>query len=533
MRGMRKPGFVAVNAFTVLLFALLLWLMMAFIDSQRAVKLQAALEAESTAFTNAVSEKIHASVDGLRAVASLLVAFEDVDYQTFSRFAGRYLEADRGLLIMEWQPKVLAEDREDFVAIARERGLPDFELWQPDAEGNPVAAAERAVYVPVLYMLSRHPGTDTTGLDLAWSPVRMESKWLARDTGQPQSSVFFRVVTNVDDSYAPVGLAITLPIYRDGVIPPTRAEREDQLLGYLAGIYAVDELLVSEIDNLAGRGFNIAVRDASGSGIGVSRMAGLASEHDFVSQMMLFGNEWSLALAATQSRAAQEEDPVWLVLPIATVLLGFLVLVFLYLLENKNLALERTQRELSTALSRARKSESFLRELARRDQLTGLLNRRALFDQLTIELKRSGRHGFLSALLMLDLDFFKQINDRYGHPAGDEVLKRFSAMCQETARATDVVARLGGEEFAILLPQTDHKAALVIAERLRERVEHQTLDIDAIPDPVHLTVSIGLAVSSPGVTGDQLIASADAALYQAKQSGRNCVRVAVPDVLRS
>ena len=86
---MRKPGFVAVNAFTVLLFALLLWLMLAFIDSQRAVKLQAALEAESTALTNAISETMHASVEGLRAVASLLIAFEDVDYETFSRFARR------------------------------------------------------------------------------------------------------------------------------------------------------------------------------------------------------------------------------------------------------------------------------------------------------------------------------------------------------------------------------------------------------------------------------------------------------------
>jgi diguanylate cyclase (GGDEF)-like protein len=127
---------------------------------------------------------------------------------------------------------------------------------------------------------------------------------------------------------------------------------------------------------------------------------------------------------------------------------------------------------------------------------------------------------------MLDIDRFKQINDTRGHPAGDEVLKHFAELCRTESRTTDMVARLGGEEFGILLPQTVLAEAEIIAERLRQSVADYAVQLDGEAEPLRFTVSIGLAATGPDVTIEQLISRADRALYRAKQAGRNCIRCA-------
>jgi diguanylate cyclase (GGDEF)-like protein len=161
--------------------------------------------------------------------------------------------------------------------------------------------------------------------------------------------------------------------------------------------------------------------------------------------------------------------------------------------------------------------------LAHLDPLTELLNRRALASRLQTEIERVRRYNSPLALLMLDLDHFKTVNDTYGHQAGDAVLAEFARVLQRAARTVDVVARYGGEEFMVALPETTYQGAVAFAERLRESIEtHLFRANDA---PVRLTASIGIATfPAPGVDGlDSLLASADAALYRAKQDGRNRV----------
>ncbi len=165
-----------------------------------------------------------------------------------------------------------------------------------------------------------------------------------------------------------------------------------------------------------------------------------------------------------------------------------------------------------------------LEELAIRDGLTGLANRREFDRRLKEELERSRRYSLPFSLLMLDLDHFKAVNDTYGHPAGDEVLRTLAVRVRVQVRPVDQVARYGGEEFAVILPETDGAGALAFAERLRAAIA-------AVPFALHaeraigLTASIGVA-SFPrdGDTERDLVAAADRALYSAKQSGRNWVR---------
>ena len=156
------------------------------------------------------------------------------------------------------------------------------------------------------------------------------------------------------------------------------------------------------------------------------------------------------------------------------------------------------------------------------DGLTELANRREFEDSLANEISRAERFGGSLALILADLDNFKQVNDRFGHQAGDEVLRTFADILRETVRDIDVAARYGGEEFAILLPQTDIAGAERLAERLRGAVETRpTAHAQGIP--VVVTSSFGVASFPEAETAPGLFAAADEALYRAKRAGKNCV----------
>jgi two-component system cell cycle response regulator len=166
-----------------------------------------------------------------------------------------------------------------------------------------------------------------------------------------------------------------------------------------------------------------------------------------------------------------------------------------------------------------------LEELATTDALTRLLNRRALLDRLSAEVDRARRFKSHLSLLMVDLDYFKSINDQHGHLVGDAILRQVAALLAANVRTVDVVARYGGEEFVVILPETAVDGATVFAERLREHVRGHRFEVDA-NRIFHLTCSVGVATfPSPRVTStDDLFARADEALYRAKSGGRNLVR---------
>jgi diguanylate cyclase (GGDEF)-like protein len=167
-----------------------------------------------------------------------------------------------------------------------------------------------------------------------------------------------------------------------------------------------------------------------------------------------------------------------------------------------------------------------LSDAASTDPLTRLLNRRGFRDVFDLELERSRRSGRPCALVMGDLDHFKRVNDLFGHPAGDERLRKFARLLTRGKRRIDAAGRMGGEEFALLLPETDEHGAYVIAERLR----HAVRDAFA-PDQVALTVSFGVAAyPNHGATGDQLLQAADQALYVAKELGRDRTAIYRPEV---
>ncbi|HET6631768.1 MAG TPA: GGDEF domain-containing protein [Rhodanobacteraceae bacterium] len=163
-------------------------------------------------------------------------------------------------------------------------------------------------------------------------------------------------------------------------------------------------------------------------------------------------------------------------------------------------------------------------QLATHDPLTELCNRRHFNELLEKEIARARRHGRPLALCMIDVDHFKRVNDRFGHAEGDRVLQTIASCMREHTRIEDIVARVGGEEFSVLFPETDEGAALNFAERLRAGVERREFVLGGRPE--HVTVSVGVAtVSNTCDTPGLLLQAADAALYEAKEGGRNQVRV--------
>lgn len=185
---------------------------------------------------------------------------------------------------------------------------------------------------------------------------------------------------------------------------------------------------------------------------------------------------------------------------------------------RRQLELERTNRELLSVNSR-------LAELAAHDALTGLYNRRHFYEVLRTEFQRSRRHHRPLTVLMVDIDHFKRVNDQHGHLQGDRVLSQVGQLLSDELRQTDVVARYGGDEFALILPETDERSATIVAEKLRGTVEHRRFVNGGVCN--ELTISVGVAgLDQTLMSEDALMRLTDAALYRAKDAGRNRVECA-------
>ncbi|MCP3105072.1 diguanylate cyclase [Myxococcus sp. K15C18031901] len=195
-------------------------------------------------------------------------------------------------------------------------------------------------------------------------------------------------------------------------------------------------------------------------------------------------------------------------------------------LVEKNRELDRANKEL------ARRREELL-ALSRTDALTSLFNRRCFEERLSEEFARSRRYQSPLSLVMLDIDHFKRINDTFGHPFGDQVLRAVAQTARSRLREVDVLARYGGEEFVALLPETAPPDALTVCERMREAIAALDLEhvaVDGRRQQVRLTASLGVATVPAEALGsaEALLRAADAGLYAAKEAGRNRVRQHVP-----
>lgn len=164
-----------------------------------------------------------------------------------------------------------------------------------------------------------------------------------------------------------------------------------------------------------------------------------------------------------------------------------------------------------------------LRIQATHDFLTQLLNRAGIMEALAQEMNRSDRREGVFSVVLADIDHFKKINDTYGHATGDQVLREVAARMKASLRSYDIAGRYGGEEFLLILPDCDELAAIHAAEKIRKAVA--STSIESLGETHTATISLGVSTRPPGISADALLCAADAALYEAKSLGRNCVKV--------
>ena len=212
--------------------------------------------------------------------------------------------------------------------------------------------------------------------------------------------------------------------------------------------------------------------------------------------------------------------PGELVLPLATAL-GFLVWHSIYEKRQRR----RYERNLIRTNLQLRQAAASLERLANIDALSGLYNRRAWHEKLEQEWVRARRYGRPPAVIMLDIDHFKLVNDRHGHQAGDDLFCAVAERLRETLRASDVIGRLGGDEFAVLLPEAGEEEAALVAEKMRATIAGRTFALTS--EPLSMTISVGVATAIQRLVRDprELLRLADRALYAAKAAGRNGVVV--------
>ncbi|HWW67066.1 MAG TPA: diguanylate cyclase [Solirubrobacterales bacterium] len=379
----------------------------------------------------------------------------------------------------------------DFVLLARS-------LLPGALSATAFVANVRSRHFPIVYAASKQHGRSPIGYDLASNPRHATVLRRARDAGKPAVTPIVSVLLEPGS-----GLVVYQPVYRDGAPTRTVAQRRAALLGFVAGVFRAPDLAAAATSAIPAN-VSVQVTQAGKPVIGLKQPLDDAAS----APIHVADRTWFLVL-----RDPNRPD-VSLPALIAVVGLSLAaVLAALILVWSRNERMEELQRQ------------------AGQDSLTGLKNRRRFEEDLRSEMARSRRMGRTGALLMLDLDHFKRVNDSLGHPAGDRVIKEIAGVLRRRARETDVLARLGGDEFAIVLPQCDTEEARVVAEAIATAIRENVPAQDGGP-PVTASIGIAMFGVEPQTSFESVVSEADTAMYAAKDAGRDEVRVFDPIAVR-
>jgi diguanylate cyclase (GGDEF)-like protein len=430
------------------------------------------------------------SVDQLSSAAAFFTAEDDLSRHEFEVY-GRSLISQGALAGTAYISRVPDAKRELY---EQTHGLSILERISPlDFRSS----RRRDVYYPITYVVSdREQQRRALGYDLGQDPGRSPFLDRAAASGAPVSSTVIPLLIGGS------GINVFHAVYRDGAPVATAAERRRALAGFAAGSFRIGDLAAAATEAI----------DAD------------AEMQLRMGHAVVYGPQEGLEDAA--SVPLQIADRTWVLtvknsggpglsLPIALAVLGLSLAALLYAL----------------ILTWGRNEQ--IRELelqASQDSLTGLNNRRRFEEDLAAAMARSRRDGSTGALLMLDIDEFKRVNDSHGHPAGDRLIQEVAEVLRRRTRESDTLARLGGDEFAVILPRCSQGeaqlAAEAIAAEIRDHRSSQTED--------RVTVSIGIATFGgerrPSVA--TVVSEADTAMYVAKDEGRDAVRVFDPRSVR-
>jgi diguanylate cyclase (GGDEF)-like protein len=470
-------------------------------------------------------------LDKLIALRAFYDASHSVDRSEFELFSSQILAGYKDAMRLVWCPRVTRDERAAFEREARESGLTGFAIktWAPGATLQ--ISPERDEYFPILYSTVASKRAATFGVDLNSEAARSEAIARARD-GDTIATAQSVTIRNAIGGLR-TGFLAVIPAYRHDMPHNTIEDRRRNTLGMIVGAFQTQTIfdailrnakLPQEVDlylyprHAGPEALPVFVRGSADRDQPLKpkprvAVAGLTS---WSAPINVGDTAWDLVVLPQTEGLLGGFYRAWLVL--AAVLLVFgAVLAYMW-------ASLRHAMRLEAANSR-------ILELAQTDLLTNLANRRAFIKRLTMAFTAAWRGAPPFAVLYLDIDNFKDVNDTLGHAMGDVLLKDVVSRLRNAVRAEDLVSRFGGDEFAILMPDvTDAAKAGELAERIG-KVLAAPFNISG--HKVRITSSIGIAVYSSDVAGpDAMMMQADLALYGAKDEGRNCYRFHSQDLDR-
>lgn len=464
-----------------------------------------------------INREVTLSFEALYALKGLYDSSDHVTADEFKKIASEIFIRHNNIQALEWIPKVSREQRALFEKNRRKQ-YPDFLITERQQQNYMIQAKERDEYFPVYYVEPLTGNETAFGFDLGSNPKRLAALTSARNSGHLVATANIRLVqeTSIQKAF----LAF-LPIY-DGQ-PTTQQQRHNKLTGFVLAVIKIDDLVDSSNLHSALQGINFTLIDESNSPPEI--LYGNLKEHEnmrmiYKKKLQPIGDrKWTMVTSPSAEYISKHRSATPIIIFLLTTTFIIFGLAYIYILARHSSSIERAVLERTLQLNEAKDE---LEKMTLLDSLTGVANRRHFDNYLKQEWARAKRYKLPLSLIMIDIDFFKNFNDHYGHFAGDSCLKTVSKIIERTVqRTTDVVARYGGEEFAIILPNTTD--TYVLAELCRHNVEQEAIPHAYSTMADHVTISVGFTTITP--TADlkiqKLINAADQALYKAKAAGRN------------
>jgi diguanylate cyclase (GGDEF)-like protein len=432
------------------------------------------------------------SVGELAAAASFIKADGHLSKHEFAVVGGSLVK-EEVLHAAAYIEVVHADERARY---EREQGFP---IIEKNASGELVKAKPAKVYYPLTYRASKREkfAAQGVGYNLATDPERAPYLARAANDGRATATPVISLLVGGQ------GINVFRAVYRDGAPTATAAERRRALVGWAAGSFLLKDLAAAAVTSLPND---------------------VTTQLDVANQTVIGPQGQLDDAAAAPFRIA---DHTWLlVVRDPNRPDGSLPILF----GAAGLALAAVLGSLIWVWSREERMRELQRE-ADEDSLSGLRTRRRFEEEVRAAMARSRRDGTTGALLMLDLDRFKNVNDSYGHPAGDKLIREVAAVLRKRTREGDILGRLGGDEFAIALPSCRPDEANVVAEAIVAAVREHSPDDGAVA-PVTCSVGVANFGIDPTMSYATLVSEADTAMYAAKDAGGDGFRVFHPDAIR-
>jgi diguanylate cyclase (GGDEF)-like protein len=463
----------------------------------------------------------------LAALQAFVESNNNLSRREFTVFTGRLLQRESAVQNFSWVPHVTRAARPAFEAAARLDGLANFAVKQVGADDKVGPAGDREEYLPIYYSSVKDRTSPVYGIDLYSQPTLRERLDHARDKDSLSVVPDFALHSVAGNVH---GFLFSLPVYRDSVPHDTIDQRRRNFLGFVHGAFftaqAFDNIITA---GTVPRGLDLYLfpdttpearplyaeasrlrdnRPRVHSLMMSTSLGTVAAERHFIDTVSAGDAHWILvATPFSGGPLAIRHDRAWLVLA-ASLLIGGIGIFHVF--------------NSSRQAGRLLRAHDRISDLAQTDALTGLINRRAFSDILNAAFAGCRRGAKPFALLYLDLDHFKDVNDTRGHPIGDQLLRQVAERIKGAIRTNDFAARFGGDEFAILQSDATTFAADTLAQHINELLGTPFV-IDG--GEVQVSASIGIAVySDDAASPDALMIQADLALYRAKEDGRNCYR---------